>query len=109
MGPVLLAKPIDACHLAGGVFSYDLVELFEQLPTGAPEPAVTPHFEFVIPDRLIIVDHLRHRTLVVATAVGGPDGEANYHDAVDAIGRHDRPTARPTVCRPTRPPVRRPE
>lgn len=86
MGPALLAKPIDACHLAAGVFSYDLVELFEELPQGRPEPAVTPHFEFVVPDRLIIVDHLHHRTLLVATAVGGPQGEANYHDAVAAIG-----------------------
>jgi len=86
MGPALLAKPIDACHLAGGVFSYDLVELFERLPAGGAEAAVTPHFEFVIPDRLIIVDHLRHRTLLVATAMGGPGGEANYHDAVTALG-----------------------
>lgn len=84
--PALLARPADACHLAAGVFSYDLVELFEDLPSGRPESAPTPHFEFVVPDRLIIVDHLRHRTLVVATAVGGPDGEANYHDAVAGIG-----------------------
>jgi anthranilate synthase component 1 len=86
MGPALLAKPIDACHLAAGVFSYDLVELFEELPEGRPEPSVTPHFEFVVPDRIIIVDHLRHRTLVVATAMGGAQGEANYNDAVAAIG-----------------------
>jgi anthranilate synthase component 1 len=86
MGPMLLAQPTDACHLAAGVFSYDLVELFERMPQGGAEPAATPHFEFVVPDRLIIVDHLRHRTLVVATAVGGPAGEANYNDAVQAIG-----------------------
>ena len=86
MGPALLAKPIDACHLAAGVFSYDLVELFEELPVGRPEPSVTPHFEFVVPDRIVIVDHLRHRTLVVATAMGGVQGEANYNDAVVAIG-----------------------
>lgn len=86
MGPALLARPIDACHLAAGVFSYDLVELFEDLPPGRAEAVATPHFEFVVPDRLIVVDHLRHRTLVVATAMGGPDGEANYNDAVGAIG-----------------------
>jgi anthranilate synthase component 1 len=85
-GPRLLAHPADACHLAAGVFSYDLIELFEKLPPGRPEAAPTPHFEFFIPDRLIIVDHLRHRTLLVATACGGADGEANYHDAVHAIG-----------------------
>ena len=114
MGPVLLAKPIDACHLAAGVFSYDLVELFEELPQGEPEPCVTPHFEFVVPDRLVIVDHLRHRTLVVATAVGGREGEANYNDAVVAIGEllraveaalSIRPSADPPVRPNSRPPV----
>jgi anthranilate synthase component 1 len=85
-GPCLLAHPIDACHLAAGVLSYDLVELFEALPAGRPEPAETPHYEFVVPDRLVIVDHLRHRTLLVANAYGGADSEANYHDAVRAIG-----------------------
>ncbi|NOT08491.1 MAG: anthranilate synthase component 1 [Gemmatimonadales bacterium] len=85
MGPALLAHPTDACHLAAGVFSYDLVELFEILPPGRPESHETPHFEFVVPDRLVIIDHLRHRTLVVATAYGGAGGEANYNDAVRAI------------------------
>lgn len=106
MGPVLLAQPIDACHLAGGVFSYDLVELFEKLPPGVPESEATPHFEFVIPDRLIIVDHLRHRTLVVATAIGGPDGEANYNDAVGAIGMLLRAVAAATTARPPTAPAR---
>ena len=85
-GPRVEAHPIDACHLAAGVFSYDLVELFEELPAGAPEAAPTPHFEFFVPDRLVIVDHLRHRTLLVANAWGGGDADANYHDAVRAIG-----------------------
>ncbi len=33
-GPRLLARPADRCHLAAGVFSYDLVELFEDLLEG---------------------------------------------------------------------------
>ncbi|HEV8357950.1 MAG TPA: anthranilate synthase component 1 [Gemmatimonadales bacterium] len=86
LGPRLLAHPTDSSHLAAGVFSYDLVELFEALPPGRPEAAPTPHLEFFVPDRLIIVDHVRHRTLLVANAYGGPDGEANYHDAVRGIG-----------------------
>ena len=85
-GPRVLTHPTEACHLAAGVFSYDLVELFESLPQGRPEPAPTPHFEFVVPDRLVIIDHLRHRTLLVANAWGGEGSEANYHDAVRAIG-----------------------
>ena len=86
LAPQVLAHPTDACWLAAGVFSYDLVELFEELPPGRPERFPTPHFEFSVPDRLIIVDHVRHRTLVVANAMGGDGAEANYHDGVRAIG-----------------------
>lgn len=85
-GPAVMAHPTDACYLAAGLFSYDLLELFETLPEGVSEEAATPHFEFFVPDRLIIIDHLRNRTLLVANAFGGPDGEANYHDAVSGIG-----------------------
>ncbi len=85
-GPQVLAHPTDACYLAAGVFSYDLVELFENLPPGVPDARPVPHFEFFVPDRLIIVDHLRNRTLLVANALGGDGGEQNYHDAVSGIG-----------------------
>jgi anthranilate synthase component 1 len=85
-GPEVLAHPTDACYLAAGVFSYDLVELFERLPPGVPDSRPVPHFEFFVPDRLIIVDHLRNRTLLVANALGGEGGEQNYHDAVSGIG-----------------------
>lgn len=85
-GPEVLAHPTDACYLAAGVFSYDLVELFESLPAGPADRHPVPHFEFFVPDRLIIVDHLRNRTLLVANAMGGDGGEQNYHDAVAGIG-----------------------
>jgi anthranilate synthase component 1 len=83
--PRLLSRPAAPCHLAAGVFSYDLLELFETLPPGPPESAPVPHLEFVVPDRLIIVDHARLRTLIVANACGGPDGETNYHHALHAM------------------------
>jgi anthranilate synthase component 1 len=85
-GPTLLSRPADASYLAAGVLSYDLLELFELLPAGRPEAAPTPHLEFVVPDRLIIVDHARHRTLVVAHAFGGETGETNYHHAMHSVG-----------------------
>jgi anthranilate synthase component 1 len=85
-GPTLLSRPADASYLAAGVLSYDLLELFEPLSAGRPEPAPTPHLEFVVPDRLIIVDHARHRTLVIAHAFGGDAGEMNYHHAMHAVG-----------------------
>jgi len=83
--PRLLSRPAEVCHLAAGLFSYDLVELFETLPPGPPEAVPTPHLEFVVPDRLIVVDHARFRTIVVANACGGPEGETNYHHALHAV------------------------
>ena len=105
-GPEILAHPTDACYLAAGVFSYDLIELFEDLPAGRPERTPTPHFEFFVPDRLIIVDHVRHRTLLVANAFGRQGcRDANYHDAVRAIGElvqevEGRRAAPPAVVKP---------
>ncbi|MGH7559410.1 MAG: anthranilate synthase component 1 [Gemmatimonadales bacterium] len=105
-GPALLARPADASYLAAGTFSYDLLELFEPLPEGRPEPAPTPLFEFVVPDRLIIVDHARHRTLVVAHAFGGEAGATNYHHAMHAIGDL---VAAVETARPAAPPAPPPE
>jgi anthranilate synthase component 1 len=84
-GPQVVAPPTDACHLAAGLFAYDLIELFEELPSGPRESDPTPHFEWMIPDRLVIVDHARHRTLVVANAYGGAGNTENYNDATRAI------------------------
>jgi anthranilate synthase component 1 len=63
----------------------------------------TPHYEFIVPDRLIILDHLRHRALLVANAVGGPDGEANHNDAVAAISTLMRQVSELPPLRPPPP------
>ncbi|HET9275430.1 MAG TPA: anthranilate synthase component 1 [Gemmatimonadales bacterium] len=84
--PSVLSRPSDDTYLAAGVLSYDLLELFEPLPAGRPEAEPTPHLEFVVPDRLVIVDHVRQRTLVVAHAFGGPEGDTSYHHAMHAVG-----------------------
>jgi anthranilate synthase component 1 len=85
MGPRLEAAPAEACHIAAGVLAYDLIELFETLPSGPPESDPSPHFEMVVPDRLVIVDHARNKTLLVANAYGGPESAENYNDAMRAI------------------------
>jgi anthranilate synthase component 1 len=71
--------------MAAGVLSYDLIELFESLPAGLAEPAPTPHLEFFVPDRLVVVDHLRQRTFVIAHAFGGANATKNERDAEDAL------------------------
>lgn len=84
-GVQALDEPDEDTYLAAGCFSYDLVELFEELPPGAPEPFSTPHFELFVPDRLVIVDHRHGRAVVAAHAFGGRGAEANLHDAARAV------------------------
>lgn len=79
------SRPADVNHLVAGIFSYDLVDLFEPLPPPAADPAQFPRFDFWVPDQLVVVDHLRNATTVLALVVGGPDADRRYHDATVAI------------------------
>ncbi len=88
-GPAVSAEG-EPRYIAAGVLSYDLIELFETLPAGRAEAAATPHVDFFVPDRVVVVDHVHGRTLVIAHAFGGPDARKNdraAEDALDAIGR----------------------
>ena len=94
-------------YLAAGVFSYDLIELFESLPVGRPEGAPTPHLEFVVPDRLVVIDHVNERTLAIAHAFGGAKAAVNDREAeaaLDEIGRAVKEIrARDSSARPMTP------
>lgn len=79
------SRPADVNHLVAGIFSYDLVDLFEPLPPPAADPARFPRFDFWVPDQLVVVDHLRNATTVLALVVGGADADRRYHDATVAI------------------------
>jgi anthranilate synthase component 1 len=54
-----------------GLFAYDLVEQFERLPAARHPRRDVPDFHFYLADRLLLVDHLRRRTEVIASAFGG--------------------------------------
>jgi len=84
-GPRLTSRPNPWCHVAAGLFGYDLIDFFEALPAGRPDPLEQPVFECWIPDRLVLVDHVRRTTLVVTTCWGGADAELRYHDAARAL------------------------
>jgi len=87
MGVTLAARPADVNHMVAGILSYDLVDLFEPLPPPADDPGGFPHFDFWLPEVVVVVDHLRNATTVLATVAGGPGAEARYHDAAEAVGR----------------------
>jgi anthranilate synthase component 1 len=85
--PRLVSEPGPFCHFAAGVFSYDLLDLFERLPAARVDGSGFPDYAFWIPDRTVIVDHIRNATTVVALVVGGDSAENSYHDAVRDIER----------------------
>src|SRR5690606_11358866 len=78
--------PIDApnpwCHLAAGIFGYDAIDYFEALPPGPPDPLDQPLLEVWIPDRLVVIDHVRGTTTAIATAWCGP-GVAERTEAAE--------------------------
>lgn len=86
-GPRLLTRPNPWCHLLAGVAGYDLIDFFESLPEGQPDPLGQPLLEFWLPDEMIVVDHARQSTTIVTAAWGGPDSARRYHDAAQALER----------------------
>ncbi|MEP7324519.1 MAG: anthranilate synthase component 1 [Gemmatimonadota bacterium] len=62
--------------LLAGLFSYDLAEHFEPLPAPRSPGQAIPHFRFYLADRLIIVDHLRGQTEIIAPVIGPDEGDA---------------------------------
>ena len=83
--PRLVSSPAPLAHLAAGIFSYDLVDLFERLPPPRADDLGAPDFTFWIPEQVLILDHVHRATTVIAHVVGGPGAEASYHDAVRAV------------------------
>lgn len=77
-----------------GAFAYDFVDCFESLDAGAPaqdDPDPVPDYVFLLADRLFEVDHLNHRTRIIATLFVPGDGEArgseDYHPAQEFMRR----------------------
>jgi len=82
LAPRLVSEPEPFCHFAAGIFSYDLVDLYERLPDARSDELNFPDYVFWLPDRTVIIDHKRNATTIVALVVGGLHSEAAYHDAV---------------------------
>jgi anthranilate synthase component 1 len=87
LGPRLVSEPAPLSHFAAGIFAYDLVDLLEALPPPRADSLQFPDYVFWIPDRVVVVDHVRNSTTVVALVVGGAQSEGAYHDAVRDVER----------------------
>ena len=88
--PKLVSEPALLSHLAAGVFAYDLVDLYEDLPDALTDPLGYPDFLFWVPEQILILDHKHRTTTIVAPVVGGESTESSYHDAVRAVDQLSR-------------------
>src|SRR5205085_5900481 len=90
---------------AVGYFGYDLVRTVEPLGAPNPDPLGLPDLALVLTDALVVFDHLKHTTTVLANVyVERPEAlERAYDTAVATIGEVRRRLAGP-VPRATRPP-----
>jgi anthranilate synthase component 1 len=88
--PRLVSEPALLCHLAAGIFAYDLVDLYEELPPPNSDPLGYPDFIFWVPEQILILDHTHRTTTIVAPVVGGEAAESSYHDAVRAVEQLSR-------------------
>ncbi len=73
--------PARWCHLLIGTIGYDAIDYFETLPAGPDPEAEAPRVEFWLPDRLVVIDHSRDTTTLIATTWSGPGDEYRRHDA----------------------------
>ena len=78
---------------AVGYMGYDLVRSFERLPARAPDTLNLPEAAFLLCDRLVIYDHVKHRLLVVAHAREGSEGSPREAESAieEMVARLRRP------------------
>ncbi|WP_216319056.1 anthranilate synthase component I [Deinococcus aestuarii] len=53
---------------AVGYAAYDLIRAYERLPDANPDELNVPDALFIVPEGMVIYDHLKHRLIAVATA-----------------------------------------
>ena len=76
----------DAKPLVAGVFAYDFIDSFEDLPEPKEDLLGWPDYEFWLPDRLMWIDHDRRTTTTVAHLFQRGTEEAAHGEAIAALG-----------------------
>ena len=61
----------------GGVFAYDMVANFEQLPDVSSKDNSCPDYVFYLAETLLVIDHQKQTTELVGNVFNGPDVHAN--------------------------------
>ncbi len=80
---------------AVGMFAYDLVRTVEPLGEPNPDPVGVPDLALMLTDAVVVFDHLKRTTTVVANVYADEDLEGSYRQAVETIAEVRWRLARP--------------
>src|ERR1700729_4169572 len=70
---------------AVGMFAYDLVRTVEPLGEPNPDPVGVPDLALMLTDAVVVFDHLKRTTTVVANVYADDDLDTSYRQAVETI------------------------
>src|SRR6201996_2614633 len=80
---------------AVGMFAYDLVRTVEPLGEPNPDPVGVPDLALMLTDAVVVFDHLKRTTTVVANVYADEDLETSYRQAAETIAEIRWRLARP--------------
>ncbi|HTU94918.1 MAG TPA: anthranilate synthase component I, partial [Solirubrobacteraceae bacterium] len=80
---------------AVGMFAYDLVRTVEPLGEPNPDPVGVPDLALMLTDAVVVFDHLKRTTTVVANVYADEDLEGSYRQATETIAEIRWRLARP--------------
>lgn len=69
----------------GGIFAYDYVASFEQLPHVELGENSCPDYQFYLAESLLIVDHQQQQSELIGSLFSGPDSAAIYPQLVSQL------------------------
>jgi anthranilate synthase component I len=85
---------------AVGMFAYDLVRTVEPLGEPNPDPVGLPDLALMLTDAVVVFDHLKRTTTVVANVYTDDDLEGSYRQALETIAEIRWQLARPLPIPP---------
>jgi anthranilate synthase component I len=85
---------------AVGMFAYDLVRTVEPLGEPNPDPVGLPDLALMLTDAVVVFDHLKRTTTVVANVYTDDDLEGSYREALETIAEIRWQLARPLPIPP---------
>ncbi len=77
--------PHSRGFLIAGMFAYEFLDVYEELPSLPSSEDACPDFAFWLPETVVLLDHLSRSCHVLAHVFGGPASRLVYNDAIHRI------------------------